>query len=213
MAGFGFGWVDNLLSNGTVRSWAAPATGAGMAITNILHAVGAHAVALASVLSVTRFLGVVIAAPLLFGCSGVPPIAAGYARWASRCCSSSSWGRSSNRGTSPGDSSFSRRATRVASTSGCCCSPLWDRSSDCPAADSCWRDSCTRTRLLIALAAAILGGVLVAPMGRWTQWSWPEGEVAPCGSARQRPGGRRRGGRARAPTRPPRSRSRPRAAT
>ena len=28
--------------------------------------------------------------------------------------------------------------------------------------------------LLIALAVAILGGVLVAPMGRWTQWSWPE---------------------------------------
>jgi alpha-1,6-mannosyltransferase len=61
MAGFGFGWVDNLLSNGTVRSWAAPATGAGMAITNILHAVGVHSVELASVLSVTRFLGVVIA--------------------------------------------------------------------------------------------------------------------------------------------------------
>jgi hypothetical protein len=27
------------------------------------------------------------------------------------------------------------------------------------------------------LAVAILGGVLVAPMGRWTQWSWPEQEV------------------------------------
>ena len=32
LAGFGFGWVRNLLSNGTVRSWAAPATGVGMAI-------------------------------------------------------------------------------------------------------------------------------------------------------------------------------------
>jgi hypothetical protein len=26
---------------------------------------------------------------------------------------------------------------------------------------------------------AILGGVLIAPMGRWTQWSWPEGELIP----------------------------------
>jgi hypothetical protein len=33
--------------------------------------------------------------------------------------------------------------------------------------------------LLIAVAVAILGGVLITPMGRWTQWSWPEGEVVP----------------------------------
>jgi hypothetical protein len=44
LAGFGFGWVENLLSNGTVRSWAAPATGVGMALTNTLHAVGLHGV-------------------------------------------------------------------------------------------------------------------------------------------------------------------------
>jgi hypothetical protein len=35
--------------------------------------------------------------------------------------------------------------------------------------------------LLIALALAILGGVLIAPMGRWTQWSWPQGQSAPLG--------------------------------
>jgi hypothetical protein len=28
--------------------------------------------------------------------------------------------------------------------------------------------------LIIAAAVAIVGGVLVVPMGRWTQWSWPE---------------------------------------
>jgi len=28
--------------------------------------------------------------------------------------------------------------------------------------------------LLMAVAVAILGGVLLVPMGRWTQWSWPE---------------------------------------
>ncbi len=28
--------------------------------------------------------------------------------------------------------------------------------------------------VLIAAAVAIVGGVLLLPMGRWTQWSWPE---------------------------------------
>ena len=28
--------------------------------------------------------------------------------------------------------------------------------------------------LLIATAIVVLGGVLVVPMGRWTQWSWSE---------------------------------------
>jgi hypothetical protein len=28
--------------------------------------------------------------------------------------------------------------------------------------------------LLVATAVAILGSVLLLPMGRWTQWSWPE---------------------------------------
>jgi hypothetical protein len=37
--------------------------------------------------------------------------------------------------------------------------------------------------LLIAVALAILGGVLIAPMGHWTQWSWPEGHLAPLGDA------------------------------
>ena len=34
--------------------------------------------------------------------------------------------------------------------------------------------------LLIALAVAILGGVLLLPMGRWTQWSWAERELEPA---------------------------------
>jgi len=28
--------------------------------------------------------------------------------------------------------------------------------------------------LIIAVAVALLGGVLLLPMGAWTQWSWPE---------------------------------------
>ena len=31
--------------------------------------------------------------------------------------------------------------------------------------------------LLIAVAVAICGGVLLLPMGRWTQWSWPGEEL------------------------------------
>jgi len=31
--------------------------------------------------------------------------------------------------------------------------------------------------LLIALAVAVLGGLLILPMGRWTQWSWPAEEM------------------------------------
>ena len=64
LAGFGFGWVNNLLTNGTVRSWAAPATGVGMALTNTFHAVGLHGVSLGSVLSVTRFFGLLTAVAL-----------------------------------------------------------------------------------------------------------------------------------------------------
>jgi membrane protein YdbS with pleckstrin-like domain len=32
----------------------------------------------------------------------------------------------------------------------------------------------TSNPLLIAVALIILGGVVAVPMGRWTQWSWPE---------------------------------------
>jgi hypothetical protein len=31
--------------------------------------------------------------------------------------------------------------------------------------------------LLIAVAVAIVGGVLLLPMGSWTQWSWPVKEL------------------------------------
>ena len=62
LAGFGFGWVQNLLTNGTVRSWAAPATAVGLALTNTLHAVGLHGVQVGSVLSVTRLIGLLTAA-------------------------------------------------------------------------------------------------------------------------------------------------------
>ncbi|MGC2167867.1 MAG: polyprenol phosphomannose-dependent alpha 1,6 mannosyltransferase MptB [Acidimicrobiales bacterium] len=180
MAGFGFGWVDNLLSNGTVRSWAAPATGAGMAITNILHAVGAHTVALASVLSVTRFLGVVIAAAftlwllwrspdrgwvrslgvalLLFVILG-PVVQPWYLAWGLVILAASYQGR---------EHFWLLLLSIVGPFIGL------------PGGRQLLAGLVHSNPLLIVLAAAILGGVLVAPMGRWTQWSWPEGEVAPA---------------------------------
>jgi hypothetical protein len=33
--------------------------------------------------------------------------------------------------------------------------------------------------LLIATAIVVLGGVLIVPMGHWTQWSWAE-EATPA---------------------------------
>ena len=60
ISGLGLGWVKNLATPGTVRSWAAPATGIGMALTGLSHLVG-WGVSEASMLSVTRLIGLVIA--------------------------------------------------------------------------------------------------------------------------------------------------------
>ena len=124
----------------------------GMALTDIVHALGLHSVTLGSVLSVTRFLGLVAAAASRSGCSGARASAAGCARSGCRSCSSSSSVRSSSPGTSRGGSWCSPRATRAASTSGCCCCRSPGPSSACPADASCSRASCTRNPLLIALA-------------------------------------------------------------
>jgi len=61
ISGLGVGWVANLATPGTVRSWLAPATGIGMGITWLLHLVSLH-VSLGGVLSVTRVLGLAGAA-------------------------------------------------------------------------------------------------------------------------------------------------------
>ena len=64
VSGLGIGWIGNLDTPGTVRSWLAPATGVGMLLSGALHTVGLTAVPLASVLSVTRVLGLAAAAGL-----------------------------------------------------------------------------------------------------------------------------------------------------
>lgn len=61
VSGLGLGWIGNLATPGTVRSWLAPATGIGMGLTDLLHLVGIGA-SQGGVLSVTRVLGLGAAA-------------------------------------------------------------------------------------------------------------------------------------------------------
>jgi hypothetical protein len=72
--GLGWSWVMNLATPGTVRSWVAPATGAGILLTDLVHLVGVN-VPLHSVLSATRILGLgaaaVIGVRLLLRCDQV----------------------------------------------------------------------------------------------------------------------------------------------
>lgn len=62
VSGLGLGWIGNLATPGTVRSWLAPATGIGMGVGGLLHAVGLQGVSTAGVLSLTRVLGLMGAA-------------------------------------------------------------------------------------------------------------------------------------------------------
>jgi alpha-1,6-mannosyltransferase len=177
MAGFGIGWIDNLLSNGTVRSWAAPATGLGMLVTNTLHALGMHSIELGSVLSVTRFLGLVAAALftlwllwhseqrgwvrslglalLLFVVLG-PVVQPWYLAWGLVVFAASYQGR---------EHFWLLLLTITGPFIGM------------PGGRQLLGGLVHSNPLLIALAVAILGGVLLVPMGRWTQWSWPEREL------------------------------------
>ncbi len=63
-SGLGIGWIANLDTPGTVRSWLAPATGIGMLLSGLAHAVGLTSVSMTSVLSATRVLGLTAAAAI-----------------------------------------------------------------------------------------------------------------------------------------------------
>jgi len=173
-AGFGFGWIDNLLSNGTVRSWAAPATGIGMALTNTIHAVGLHSITLTHVLSVTRLCGLLTAvgftlwllwrsgdrgwvrslglALILFVELG-PVVQPWYLAWGLILLAASYEGREH----------FWLLALSITG-------PF----IGLPAGRTLLSGLIHSNPLIIAAAVAIVGGVLIVPMGRWTQWSWPE---------------------------------------
>jgi alpha-1,6-mannosyltransferase len=67
VSGLGWGWIANLGTPGTVRSWMAPATAVGLVISGGLHV--AHiGVGLGGVLTVTRALGLLAAAGVAIYC-------------------------------------------------------------------------------------------------------------------------------------------------
>jgi hypothetical protein len=61
VSGLGWGWIANLGTPGTVRSWMAPATAVGLVISGAAHIVGVG-VGLGGVLTVTRTIGLLAAA-------------------------------------------------------------------------------------------------------------------------------------------------------
>jgi alpha-1,6-mannosyltransferase len=67
ISGLGFGWVANLGTPGTVRSWMAPATGFGLLISGTSHLVGIG-VGLGGVLTLTRAIGLIGAAVIAVYC-------------------------------------------------------------------------------------------------------------------------------------------------
>jgi len=177
LAGFGFGWVKNLLSNGTVRSWAAPATAVGMALGNTFHAIGLHSLSVTTVLSVTRFIGLMIAVGFALwllwhgerrgwvrslGLSLVlfvelgPVVQPWYLAWGLVLLAASYEGREH----------FWLLALSITG-------PF----IGLPGGRQLLAGLVHSNPLLIALAVAILGGVLLVPMGRWTQWSWPNRQL------------------------------------
>ena len=173
LAGFGFGWVKNLATPGTVRSWAAPATGLGMALTKLINALGLD-VAMAPILSVTRLLGLLTAGGfavyllwnaerrgwvrslgmslLLFVVLG-PVVQPWYLVWGIIVLAASYVGREH----------FWLLALSITS-------PFLGL----PGAHDLWNSLLRANLFLMALSLLVLAGTLLMPMGRWTQWSWPE---------------------------------------
>src|ERR1700728_1196401 len=67
VSGLGWGWIANLGTPGTVRSWMAPATGFGLLISGMAHLVGIG-VGLGGVLTLTRAIGLIGAAVIAVYC-------------------------------------------------------------------------------------------------------------------------------------------------
>jgi alpha-1,6-mannosyltransferase len=67
ISGLGWGWIANLGTPGTVRSWMAPATAVGLLISGAAHVVGIG-VGLGGVLTLTRAIGLLSAAAIALYC-------------------------------------------------------------------------------------------------------------------------------------------------
>ena len=172
LAGFGWGWVANLTSNGAVRSWDAPMTALGLTLTDTAHVAGYHSLSVTTMLTITRALGFAIAL--------------GVTAWLLVAGERHSWVRSLGLalivlvilgpvvqpwyfvwGVALLSASYVRRQhfwILLLSVTG----PF----AGLPGGRDLITGLFQSNLLLIALAVVILGGVLVVPMGRWTQWSW-----------------------------------------
>lgn len=172
LAGFGWGWVANLTSNGAVRSWDAPMTALGLALADTGHVLGLHSLSVTTMLTITRALGFAIALGAsawmlltgkrhswvrLLGLSLIalvilgPVVQPWYFVWGLVLLSAS----------------YIRRQhfwILLLSIIG----PF----AGLPGGRDLVTGLAQSNVLLIATAIIILGGVLVVPMGRWTQWSW-----------------------------------------
>jgi len=67
VSGLGWGWLANLGTHGTVRSWMAPATGFGLLLSGSAHVIGIG-VGLGGVLTLTRAIGLLAAAVIAVYC-------------------------------------------------------------------------------------------------------------------------------------------------
>ena len=176
LAGFGFGWVRNLTSNGTVRSWAAPATGLGMALAGLAHVLGSH-VATATMISVTRVVGFLAAAAtslwLLFNADRFgwirslaislllivilgPVVQPWYLVWGIALLAVVYVGREH----------FWLLLLSVMTP--------W---MGLPGGRELLDGMIHANPAAMFATVLVLGGVLLVPMGNWTQWSWPEVSV------------------------------------
>lgn len=174
LAGFGWGWVANLTSNGAVRSWDAPMTALGLALADTGHVLGLHSLSVTTTLTVTRALGFALALALtawlllvdkhhswvrLLGLALIalvilgPVVQPWYFVWGIALLSAS----------------YVRRQhfwILLLSIVG----PF----AGLPGGRDLVTGLAHSNVLLIATAIFILGGVLVVPMGHWTQWSWAQ---------------------------------------
>jgi alpha-1,6-mannosyltransferase len=178
ISGLGWGWVANLETPGTVRSWLAPATGIGMLLSGIAHAVGLG-VSSSAVLSVTRVIGLLSAGAaaiylllnserigalralglslLLFVVLG-PVVQPWYLTWGILLLA-------------PVAGRYLRSLMIALSVA----SPF----IGLPGGRTLLDQLIHANPLSVALALIVLLGVLVAPLGRWsTTWRWSPGDLA-----------------------------------
>jgi hypothetical protein len=171
--GLGLGWVRNLATPGTVRSWAAPATGLGLGIADLARAVGWH-LSTSGAISVTRVVGLAAAlgwgvwlllnadrrgwirslavSLLLFVILG-PVVQPWYLVWGLVLLAAVYEGREH----------FWLLGLSIAG-------PFLGLPGGRQLLDGL-----IHANFFAMLAAmAILGGMLLVPMGTWTQWSWPQ---------------------------------------